>query len=117
MLFRQNARKTGNNAIEMWPALRYIARFERFTDLNLFKYAFNVIQNWNTDALQFYSIDSPGDTVITFHLPPKPLVTTSLFYSSRTAVFLSNFTPEDWYIVSLLIFIRLAYLSVVPHFH
>ena len=32
-----------------------IARHERFTDLNLFKYAFNVIQNWETDALQFYS--------------------------------------------------------------
>ena len=25
---------------------------ERFTGLNLFKYAFNVIQNWETDALQ-----------------------------------------------------------------
>ena len=24
-------------------------------DLNLFKYVFNVIQNWETDALQFYS--------------------------------------------------------------
>ena len=23
-------------------------------DLNLFKYVFNVIQNWETDALQFY---------------------------------------------------------------
>ena len=23
-----------------------IARFERFTDLNLFKYVFNVVQNW-----------------------------------------------------------------------
>ena len=33
-----------------------IAWFECFTDLNLFKYAFNVIQNWNTDALQFYSM-------------------------------------------------------------
>ena len=32
-----------------------IARHERFTDINLFKYAFNVIQNWETDALQFYS--------------------------------------------------------------
>ena len=35
--------------------LHNIARLERFTDLNLFKYAFNVIQNWETDALQFYS--------------------------------------------------------------
>ena len=33
-----------------------MARFERFTDLNLFKYAFNVIQNCETDALQFYSM-------------------------------------------------------------
>ena len=32
-----------------------IARRERFTDLNLFKYAFSVIQNWEMDALQFYS--------------------------------------------------------------
>ena len=29
-----------------------VVRFERFTDLNLFKYAFNGIQNWKTDALQ-----------------------------------------------------------------
>ena len=33
-----------------------IPRFERFTDLNLFKYAFYVIQNWNMDAVQFYSM-------------------------------------------------------------
>ena len=33
-----------------------IARFERFTDLNVFKYAFIVIQNWETDALQFHSM-------------------------------------------------------------
>ena len=30
----------------------YITQFECFTDLNLFKYAFNVIQNWETDGLQ-----------------------------------------------------------------
>ena len=29
---------------------------ECFTDLNVFKYSFNVIQNWETDALQFYLI-------------------------------------------------------------
>ena len=29
---------------------------ECFTDLNLFKYSFNVIQNWETDALQLYLI-------------------------------------------------------------
>ena len=33
-----------------------IARFECFTDLKLFKYAFNAIQNWEADALQFYSM-------------------------------------------------------------
>ena len=33
-------------------------RFEHFTDLNLFECAFNcnVIQNWETDALQLYSM-------------------------------------------------------------
>ena len=36
--------------------LHNIARLEHFTELNLFKYAFNVIQNWEMDALQlFYS--------------------------------------------------------------
>ena len=40
----------------MLQALHYMARFKRFTDLNLFKYVFNVIQNWNMDALQFYSM-------------------------------------------------------------
>ena len=56
MMFRRNTRKTGSNAVEMSQAFHDVARFERFTDLKLFKYAFNVIQNWETDALQFYSI-------------------------------------------------------------
>ena len=56
MLFCQNTSKTGNNAIEMLQTLHYMAQFKRFTDLNLFKYVFNVIQNWNMDALQFYSM-------------------------------------------------------------
>ena len=43
MLFRQNTRKAGNNAVEMSQAFHDIALFECFTDLNLFKYAFNVI--------------------------------------------------------------------------
>ena len=55
MLFRQNTSRTGNNAVEMSQAFHDIPRFERFTLLNLFKYAFNVVQNWETDALQFYS--------------------------------------------------------------
>ena len=55
MLFRQNTRKTGNNAIKISQMLHDITQLERFTDLNLFKYAFNVIQNWETDALQFCS--------------------------------------------------------------
>ena len=37
MLFRQNTRKTGNNAVERSQAFHDIARFECFTDLNLFK--------------------------------------------------------------------------------
>ena len=55
-LFCQNTRKTGNNAGEMCQAFHDIARFENFTDLNLFKYSFNVIQNWETNVLQFYSM-------------------------------------------------------------
>ena len=51
MLFRQNTHNTGSNVIEMLQAFYVIARLKLFTDLNLFKYAFNVIQNWNTDAL------------------------------------------------------------------
>ena len=52
MLFCQV--KTRNNDVKMSPAFHDIARFEHFTDLNLFKYAFNVIKNWETDALPFY---------------------------------------------------------------
>ena len=38
------------------PGVHDITRFERSTDLNLFKYMFNVIQNWETDSLQFYTM-------------------------------------------------------------
>ena len=55
MLFPHNTRKTGNNAITMSRVFHNIARLKHFTDLNLFKYAFNVIQNWGMDASQFYS--------------------------------------------------------------
>ena len=37
------------------PGFQDIAKFECFTDLKLLEYAFNVIQNWEKDALQFYS--------------------------------------------------------------
>ena len=47
---------TGNNAVKISQAFHDIARFKHFTDLSLFKYAFNVISNWETDALQFNSI-------------------------------------------------------------
>ena len=40
----------------MSQAFQDIARFERFTNLNVLKYVFNVIQNRNMDALQFYSM-------------------------------------------------------------
>ena len=36
----------------MSQAFHNIAQFKSFTELNLFKYVFNVIQNWETDALQ-----------------------------------------------------------------
>ena len=44
MLLHQNTRKTGNNAV---------AQFQRFTDLNLFKYAFNVIHHHHSMVLIF----------------------------------------------------------------
>ena len=53
-MFRQNTQKTGNNAIEMSKAFQDIACFERFTDLNLLEYKFNVIQNLEMDAVQFF---------------------------------------------------------------
>ena len=56
MLFGQNTLKTVNNAIKMSQTFQDIARFERFTDLKLLECASNVIQNWETDALQFYSM-------------------------------------------------------------
>ena len=36
---------------------RVTPKFERVTDLNLLEYAFNVIQNWETDALQLFLFD------------------------------------------------------------
>ena len=54
MLFCQNTCKTGNNATKISQASLDITRFEHFTDQNLFKYAFKVIQNWEMDALQFF---------------------------------------------------------------
>ena len=49
MLFHQNTLGT-------MPLIHNIAWFELFTNLSLFKYAFNVIQNWEADVLQFYSM-------------------------------------------------------------
>ena len=46
MLFIHN---TGDNVVDMSQAFNDFARFE---ELNLFKYAFSVIQDWETDALQ-----------------------------------------------------------------
>ena len=44
------------NDVEVSQAFHDFALFKRFIDLNpnLFNYLFNVIQNWQTDALQFY---------------------------------------------------------------
>ena len=49
----ENTLKTGSNAVEMLQVFHDIAWFEDFTDLNLFKYKFNVIQNWQTVVLIF----------------------------------------------------------------
>ena len=54
VLFCQNTCKTGKNAVEMSKAFHNITQFECFTDLNLFKYSFDVIQTWEMDVLQFY---------------------------------------------------------------
>ena len=43
----------------MYQMFHDIARFSRVTDLFLFKYVFNVIQDWETDALQFYFLSDP----------------------------------------------------------
>ena len=52
MLFRRNTRKTGNNTFDMSQAFHDIARFERFTDLILFKCAVNVvIQTWEMELI------------------------------------------------------------------
>ena len=52
VLFHQNTHKTGNKfAIAMSQAFHNIAWFARFIDLNLFKYAFSVIQHLEMDAL------------------------------------------------------------------
>ena len=53
MLFRQNTRKTGNNAVETDCRNVPGSLFERFTDLNQFKYAFNVNQNWEKMLYNF----------------------------------------------------------------
>ena len=45
MLSCQNTIYTQNNAVEMSQAFHDIEQFDHFTDLNQFKYAFNVTQN------------------------------------------------------------------------
>ena len=58
IVFRQNTQKTGNNAIEMSEPYQDIACFKHFIDLNLLEYTFNVIQNWEMDAVQFFFDDA-----------------------------------------------------------
>ena len=48
--------RLGTTALENSQAFHDIAQLKCSTDLNLFKYPFNVIQYWETDALQFYSM-------------------------------------------------------------
>ena len=51
VLFRQNARKTGHNVVQI------SLRFKCFTGPNLLEYEFNIVQNCETDALQFILFD------------------------------------------------------------
>ena len=53
LLLCQNTCKTGNNAVKMSQAFHDVAQFECFTDLNLFKYAFNVIHHHYSLVLIF----------------------------------------------------------------
>ena len=41
----------------MSEVFQNVACFERFTDLNLLEYTFNLIQNWEMDVLQFFFDD------------------------------------------------------------
>ena len=56
MLFHQNTCKAENNVNEMSQVFHDITWSKYFKDLNLFKYVFNVIQDWEMDALQFFSV-------------------------------------------------------------
>ena len=54
MLFCLSTHKTGNISVKMSLAFQDMAQFEGFTGLNLLECVFNVIQNWEINALQFY---------------------------------------------------------------
>ena len=53
MLLHQNTCKIGNNAVEMSQVFHDMTQFKRFTDLNLFKYTFNVIHHHYSMVLIF----------------------------------------------------------------
>ena len=61
MLFRQNTHKTGNNAVEMRSKTWNVSQIQTC----LHNYAFNVIQNWEMDALQFIIINLIYSMVLT----------------------------------------------------
>ena len=43
------------------PAFHDVTRFKHCTDLNLFKYALNVIQNWEMDGYFLLAVMVEGD--------------------------------------------------------
>ena len=60
ILYRRGCHVVSSEYAQDWEQCRWKdcrnvpgSLFERFTDLNQFKYAFNVNQNWETDALRF----------------------------------------------------------------
>ena len=56
MFFSSEYTQDWEQCCQNFQAFHDVAQFERFTDLNLFKYAFSVIQNREMGALQFYSM-------------------------------------------------------------
>ena len=61
MLISQNTHRTGTNAVKMSQAFHDITRFKHCTDLNLFKHALNVIQNWEVHGYFLLAVMVEGD--------------------------------------------------------
>ena len=74
MLLRQNTRKTGNNAVKMSQTFHDTTWFERFTDLNLFNYALNVIHHHYSMVLFLLAVMVEGDESSWLRITNQPAV-------------------------------------------